>query len=1719
CWKHLPVDAVVGSCQGCGPSQTAFHKNRSVMAERGGYTILIFFLIFCILPSWTQDLGRPDDDPRGIVYGQDQGWRNVWRNSIKLQNRYPHPTYMILSPRMLRPGAVYRCAVSILYLDHPVDVRISIQKDGVEIASARHDVIKGYPETMLLQIPKTSVDGNYRLRAEGNIPGTIGGTIFTNDTQLEFSTRFLTILIQTNRPIYTGDQVVRFRIILLTTELKPYDDPVDVYILDPDGYVMRRWPSRPTNVGVVSMHFTLPFLPKSGYWKIKALVNGQEETKDILIEKWYTPRYEVKVFMPKYFLDTDEAITGNAGGEFGNDKGSFGNMTLKLYARTQTSRNWTYVTEQVVSPLDGDEDYEFPMDEISQRVPELDGAEIKVEAIVQETFMMLNETGFSKAKIINSSIHCRFIGSPPFVFKPGMPFDTSVAVSYHDLQPLDEEKLKNSKLVVKAEAVSESGARATILEIEIPQANADNEEQTFLDNSWLYNQRAQEHQKWTPGANLDDFAYNYDYDYDSGARYLQENQLVERKLELFLRNQRFQKYREKGVFHFTVDVPDKTAGLQLTASYQDDDGSVAGASATAIAQYSRYKQYIGVETSSKEVSVGDFVIFHVRSNFHMESFNYLIMAKEMILFAGKEYLDKTSTSSVRTVSVPVSAEMAPAFKIVVYYLTQNHEVIADCLTMPVDGISTHKVRLVINQDKDHSKRSVELGTFSTAGAFYGISGTREFSYAMRGGNELSQATVLQSLHAFAKSKRAIHRMSWRFREGFLPEQSEYYPAGNYGPDANRTFDFNGLIIFTDAQVGVLPGYADHRCNKTEGLYPCMTGGCYLARKRCDGIKDCTDGFDEIDCYDPLEDTEQDWRLKRYQHFSDFFDVEDGDWMWIDYNIGYKGHEVTTIELPKVDDPYVLNAFSVSKELGFGLIPEPQWYSAMPPVYISLEVPDSCRRGEQVGLRIMVFNNLPQEMMILMIVHGSESHRFVHVEKNGVVDFYHPRTEAGDHQHLVSVDADTSMEIIFPIVATIDQGEIEVTISAVTQIGRDEETATILVEPEGATIDRHTSTLLDLKNRALVYEYMDIIIEESFVIPLNIRRRFVAGSPRGHVSLCGDVVGPSFPNDGPVDSEQMLRKVLRGTEASAFNFGANLWTLHYLRLTNQLDYAEVKDVFDQLNVELAAMMYRFGPDGSFKNWDTAGPSVWLTAWVVRLLQQAQFQDWENIIYIEPRIISKAISWLVKWQNPQTGAFMETPSYQEVPLDKKANSYTFKYEWRGPKNISLTAHCLLALEQTINSLQGSVRSQANTARSRSVRYLEKELKHLRDPYEVAIVSYALSEADSSEKEAAFNTLDRIKREENGLVYWSRESVETNKRVYENNQRNLLQPKFEQKWDSHAVEATSYGLLVYLVRNGVDIIQERIVEWLNAMRMHDGGFISTVDTLVAMQALTEYSYRARLRDITDMRVSVEATGEVGRARQEVTISNTSVSKMHFLPITNVWGLVNVVAKGAGQAILQLDVSYGIDWIDLKKQPPVDSFDLRIDERYSKFGNKSRCIVDICARWLNTAESNQSSATVIEVEVPTGYVAFQLDLERSIYTAQKSRSFPSLRDVLAGHGDTFAKKTVWFFDYIPSNETWCFQYEMRRWYPVANLTEVRMATIYEQYQPERFQMVVMNSTLTTLDVCEVCASYQCPYCPIYSSTPELNLPHLGVLLSAALIPYLYQFMLSVQIYFRIPT
>ncbi|RZF39262.1 hypothetical protein LSTR_LSTR016933 [Laodelphax striatellus] len=71
----------------------------------------------------------------------------------------------------------------------------------------------------------------------------------------------------------------------------------------------------------------------------------------------------------------------------------------------------------------------------------------------------------------------------------------------------------------------------------------------------------------------------------------------------------------------------------------------------------------------------------------METFNYIIMSKGIILLAGQENMQR----SIRTFAISLSADMAPVATIVVYSIERFGDVIADSLTFPVNGISRNNV--------------------------------------------------------------------------------------------------------------------------------------------------------------------------------------------------------------------------------------------------------------------------------------------------------------------------------------------------------------------------------------------------------------------------------------------------------------------------------------------------------------------------------------------------------------------------------------------------------------------------------------------------------------------------------------------------------------------------------------------------------------------------------------------------------------------------------------------------------------------------------------------------------------------------------------------------------------------------------------------------------------------------------------------------------------------
>ncbi len=135
---------------------------------------------------------------------------------------------------------------------------------------------------------------------------------------------------------------------------------------------------------------------------------------------------------------------------------------------------------------------------------------------------------------------------------------------------------------------------------------------------------------------------------------------------------------------------------------------------------------------------------------------------------------------------------------------------------------------------------------------------------------------------------------------------------------------------------------------------------------------------------------------------------------------------------------------------------------------------------------------------------------------------------------------------------------------------------------------------------------------------------------------------------------------------------------------------------------------------------------------------------------------------------------------------------------------------------------------------------------DAYEVTISAFALALNKSPMTNLVFDKMMAMARTEGGMTYWSRTEITTNRVRYEFN-RPFVEPKDQQPGDALSVECTAYGLLTLfeVEGGGVTFTQEKIVQWLNTMRLgQGGGFIEAVDTLLAMQALVVYSYNSRIK-----------------------------------------------------------------------------------------------------------------------------------------------------------------------------------------------------------------------------------------------------------------------------------
>ena len=129
---------------------------------------------------------------------------------------------------------------------------------------------------------------------------------------------------------------------------------------------------------------------------------------------------------------------------------------------------------------------------------------------------------------------------------------------------------------------------------------------------------------------------------------------------------------------------------------------------------------------------------------------------------------------------------------------------------------------------------------------------------------------------------------------------------------------------------------------------------------------------------------------------------------------------------------------------------------------------------------------------------------------------------------------------------------------------------------------------------------------------------------------------------PVNATSMLYLPMDCAEQNMFSFAANLYTIKYMRLTTQRKRHIDRNAFYHMNTAYQRQLSFQDDDGAFSyfrsDWGTSSKSVWLTAFCARILSEANFNEWENYLYIDPSVIAKAVNWMIQFQSSE-GAFYE------------------------------------------------------------------------------------------------------------------------------------------------------------------------------------------------------------------------------------------------------------------------------------------------------------------------------------------------------------------------------------------------------------------------------------------------------------------------------------------------
>uniref|UniRef100_A0A8C3D5K4 C3 and PZP like alpha-2-macroglobulin domain containing 8 n=1 Tax=Corvus moneduloides TaxID=1196302 RepID=A0A8C3D5K4_CORMO len=1614
--------------------------------------------------------------------------------------------YLIAAPSVFRSGVEEAISVTIFNSVKETTVQIQLVVKGETVSRSHGTVLdKG---TIKLKVP-SGLRGQAHLKVWGNRHLAEEGYIFHNYTTVTIDSKGSSVFIQTDKPIYKPKQKVLINLFMVTSDLRPVNDRIEAYVVDPRGSRMIEWKNlKPFCCGIVNMTFPLSDQPVFGEWLIFAEMQGHTYNKSFEVQKYVLPKFELLIDPPRYIRDLSLCEKGTVHARYTFGKPVTGKLIVNM-----TINGVGYYRHEVGHPvlkttqIDGSAVFDVCVrDMMPADVPEHFRGTVNIWATVISSDGSKQVTFDDSTPVQKQLIDIKYSKDTRKQFKPGLPYKGKVEVTYPDGSPADRVTIRIKAELTPKDNVytSELVSRNGLVEFEIPSIP------TAAQYVWLE----------TKVTAIDGKP--------SGDQYLPNYLSIS-------------SWYSPSKCHIQLQAPDKP--------FQVGEEAWIAVKSTCPCNFTLH-----YEVASR----GNIVLSGLQPS------NVTQQRSKRATTPFEKNIDLTrfpGTAPPRTPAAEVEVcvtflrfsvvhSMAPLGRLLVYYVRENGEGVTDSLQFTVNSSFENQVAVALSANETRPGDVVNIKVRAAKSSCVCIATVDKSVYLLKTGFQLTASQVFQELaeydvsDAFGAPKEEGH-FWWPGMSSRRRRRSSVFPwHWDITKDARFAFTETGLVVMTDIVS------LNHRQNG--GMY---TDEAVPAFQPHTGTLVAT-------VHSKIAPSRAEKRKRT------FFPET---WIWHCLNVSNSSGEAQLhMEVPDSITTWITEAVALSEEKGLGIASQTE-LKTFKPFFIDFTLPYHVIRGEQTKIPLTVYNYLAlcAEVHVKISVpkgikfvgHPGKHHltrkkcvapgeakptsivlsfnelglsnitakAFAYGETNCCQEGMqtlksgkHSEDSYMDKRIPVGVDYVRSSVIIevrkykfmtssnsyripshFDIAVkahndahlALSSGPHDMAEMTEIVIGGHQNTKTwISISKMGEPVasrdtpgilswDEFRSFWISWKNGVIQVGHGTRVLNESIIVEWTVPKQlevkyigfstgwgsmgefkiwrkeetdenhneaFTLGVPHniipGSERATASIIGDVM---GPTlnNLDNLLRLPFGCGEQNMIHFAPNVFVLKYLQKTKQLSHEVEVEATDYLVQGYQRQLTYKRQDGSYSAFGErdSSGSMWLTAFVLKSFAQSR-----GFIFIDPKELTAAKDWIIQHQK-EDGSF---PAMGRI-LNKDIQGGIHG-------KISLTAYVVASLLET-----GVTSEEERTAVDKAKLFLESNLYSAEDPYTTALTAYALTLLHSP---SAATTLRRM----NSMAIT--QGTELQPRACPPVGTNDLFNSPLLSVVSAEVEMTSYDPSD-LHTPGRRASALPVVKWL------------LTDTCVALQALAEYAILSYVGGV-NLTISLASTNLDYQETFELNKMNKKVLQTAVIPSIPT-GLF-VSAKGEGCCLMQIDVTYNVPdpiakpafqlLVNLKEpkseqhlQAPNPLRSGSVDENRSEALHRDRAlgddedpasdqdhreykvILETCTRWLHSGSSNMA---VLEVPLFSGFRADIESLEQLLMNKQigLKRYEVDGRKVLFYFDEVMTIFLVIILDFT-ERQMIGDEAQAECWGPSAALT------VYDYYEPAfeatRFYNVSENSPL----------------------------------------------------------